>query len=163
MFKNKHIITALIVTPILAVIGYFATDYFVSERPHQARAGGQYQLVQLPNCRYASGQCGLKNGNFKVVLTGRSDVSGSLTLELNSAFALEDAYVSVVPDPKEIIGPTAMLKQDNDAKIWRINLQVTQPIEQYLRLVVRAEGAAYYAETQMPFLSYETSFKKDFR
>ncbi|MGY0646152.1 MAG: hypothetical protein ACW7DN_16410, partial [Paraglaciecola chathamensis] len=62
MFKNKHIITALIVTPLLAIAGYFATDYIVSERPQQAQQGGQYQLAALPNCRYASGKCGLKNG-----------------------------------------------------------------------------------------------------
>lgn len=163
MFKNKHVVMALIVTPVLAVIGYFATDYFVSERPHQAVQGAKYQLVQLPNCRYASGQCGLKNGNFKVVVTGESDDSGSLSLQVDSVFGLEDAYVSVVQDPTDTVGPTKMLSQGDDAKVWRVNLHVTNPLQQYLRLVVTADGAVYYAETQMPFLNYETSFKKDFR
>ncbi len=161
--KNKHVISALIVTPILAVAGYFATDYFVSERPHQAKAGGQYQLAQLPNCRYASGQCGLKNGDFKVVVTGNSDDSGSLSLQVESDYSLDEAYVSVVRDRSETVGPIAMEVFSDDRKIWRINLPVINPAQQYLRLVVATEGAAYYAETTMPFLDYETSFKKDFR
>ncbi len=162
MFKNKHVITALIVTPILAVIGYFATDYFVSERPHQAKQGGQYQLVQLPNCRYASGQCDLKNGNFKVVVTGRED-DGRLLLNLESVFVVDEVYVSVVKDPSDTVGPTRMQPVDDLGKRWQVRLPVVAPEQQYLRLVVAAKGAMYYAETTMPFLNYETSFKKDFR
>ena len=162
MFKNKHIIIALIVTPILAVIAYFAVDFFVSERPQQAEPGGQYQLVQLPNCRYASGQCGLKNGNFKLIVTGVAD-SGSLVLKVESVFSLNEAYVSVVKDPVETVGPKAMLPVTADGKEWRVNLVVIDPDEQYLRLAVTVEDAVYYAETAMPFLHYEASFKKDFR
>lgn len=163
MVKNKHIITALIVTPILAVIAYFAVDFFLSERPQQAESGGQYQLVQLPNCRYASGQCGLKNGNFKLIVTGIAD-SGSLLLKVKSVFSLDEAYVSVVREPAETVGPTkAMLPVTADGKEWRVNLMVIDPDQQYLRLAVTVEDAVYYAETAMPFLNYETSFKKDFR
>lgn len=163
MFKNKHIVTALIVTPILAIGGYFATDYIVSERPQQARAGGQYQLVQLPNCRYASGECGLKNGNFKIVVTGKTGDDGVLSLQLTSVFALDDARVSVVRDLAEIVGPGLMKSVSADGKIWQADLQVIDAGEQFLRLAVMADGAVYYAETAMPFLVYETSFKKDFR
>jgi flagellar basal body-associated protein FliL len=162
MFKNKHIIIALIVTPILAVIAYVAVDFFVSERPQQAESGGQYQLVQLPNCRYASGQCGLKNGNFKLIVTGVAD-SGGLVLKVESVFSLDEASVSVVKDPVETVGPKAMLPVTADGKEWRVNLVVIDPDKQYLRLAVTVEDAVYYAETAMPFLHYETSFKKDFR
>ena len=163
MFKNKHIITALIVTPILAVLAYFATDYMVSEQPHVAKDGGRYELVQLPNCRYASGRCELKNGNFKVVVTGRADESGFLSLNLASEFPLTEAYVSVVREADAVSGPMKMAMITNDDKTWQVNLQVIKPIEQILRVVVASGGAIYYAETGMPFLNYETSFKKDFR
>lgn len=163
MFKNKHVITALIVTPILAVIGYFAADYFASERPQQAKAGESYQLVPLPNCRYASGKCVLKNGNFKVVITGDAEESGGLSLRLESAFALDDVYVSVVSEPDMDEAPMQMKSLSDDRKHWQVAMFVPNAIEQSLRLVVTTDGAVYYAESGMPFLNYETSFDKDFR
>jgi hypothetical protein len=163
MFKNKHIITALIVTPLLAIAAYFATDYIVSERPRQAQAGGQYPLAALPNCRYASGQCGLQNGNFKVVVQGKTDDSGTLLLQLQSEFTLDEVFVSVVRDPSETVGPVAMQAEAAGGKLWQLSLPVIDPQQQYLRVVVTAGGAAYYAETTMPFLDYQTSYNKDFR
>lgn len=163
MFKNKHVVSALIVTPILAIIGYFATDYFVSERPKKAQPGGQYQLAQLPNCRYASGKCELKNGNFKIKVTGTASESGDLFLQVESEFSLDEAYVSVVKDPSDEAAPIAMQSYSEDKKTWQVNVQATMPTEQYLRVVVATDGAVYYAETTMAFLNYETSFHKDFR
>ena len=161
--NNKHIITALIVAPILALGGYFIADFFIAEQPQQARAGGQYQLLPLPNCRYASGLCGLKNGNFKVVITGAADRSGNVLLQLDSVFALDEAYIAVVNDSSDSAGPVAMEKFSDDARVWRLSVSSVDPLQQYLRLAVTAQGAVYYAETAMPFLEYETSFKKDFR
>lgn len=161
MFKNKHVITALIVTPVLAVMGYFATDYLVSEPPHQAKHGEQYQLIQLPNCRYASGQCGLKNGNFKLTVTSRIDNNGGLSLYLESVFALSEAFIAVLGDPSERALPTAMQPFSDDGKKWQLRLYAPDP--QYMRLVVTTEGVAYYAESGMAFLNYETSFTKDLR
>lgn len=163
MFKNKHVITALIVTPILSVMGYFAADYFVSERPHQAKSGHSYQLVQLPNCRYASGQCGLKNGNFKVVVTGDAEQSGGLSLSLESEFALDNVYVSVVSEVDKDEAPMQMKTLSDDRKSWQVSLFAANAIEQSLHLAVTTGGVIYYAETGMTFLNYETSFEKDFR
>ena len=163
MFKNKHIITALIVTPLLAIAAYFATDYLVSERPQPAQVGGQYPLAALPNCRYASGQCGLQNGNFKIVVQGTADDSGMLALQLRSKFALDEAFVSVVSGPSEAAGPVAMQADAGDGTLWQLTLPVVDPQRQYLRVVVTAAGAVYYAETAMPFLNYQTSYNKDFR
>jgi len=163
MFKNKHIITALIVTPILSLMGYFAADYYVSERPHQAKSGESYQLVQLPNCRYASGQCGLKNGNFKVTVTGDATDSGGLSLRLESEFSLDEVYVSVVNSAEEQEAPTQMKSLSDDRKNWQVSLFVPNATERLLRLAVTSAGAIYYAESGMAFLNYETSFHKDFR
>ncbi|MGK0499948.1 MAG: hypothetical protein ACJAYG_001593 [Oceanicoccus sp.] len=163
MFKNKHLVSAFIVAPMLAIGAYFVTDYVVSEQPHKEQIGSSYPLLQLPNCRYPSGKCGLKNGNFKVVVTGRSDSSGELLLTVNSFFALESVYVSVVPDKDDVVGPTTMQPIDESNKQFQVALHADKPTEQFLRLVVNSGGAAYYAETAMPFLNYQTSFNKDFR
>ena len=139
MFKNKHVVTALIIAPILAITSYLITDYYLSEQPQKARAGGQYQLVQLPNCRYQSGRCGLTNGDFRIVITavvGSSDQAGT---------------------------PMDMFRVSDDSRFWQIILAVDQPSEKYLRIVLAAQQAIYYAETQMVFASYQTSFNKDFR
>lgn len=163
MFKNKHIVTALIVAPILAIGAYFATDYLVTERPQPAAAGGQYPLLALPNCRYQSGQCGLKNGNFKVLVSGDSDDGGNLLLRLDSEFSLDEVRVAVVRDTSDTGGPVLMQQADDKAEAWQVNLQVIAPSEQFLRLVITVDGAVYYAETGLQFLQYRTSFNKDFR
>ncbi len=162
MFKSKHFISALIITPILSVIAYFAVDYSVSERPQPALPGGQYELVQLPNCRYASGQCGLKNGNFKLLVTGIAQ-GGDVSVRIESEFSLDEAHASIVTDPSETPGPKLMRSASTDGKVWEVNLPAIAPEKHYLRLAVMVDKAVYYAETKMPFLNYETSYKKDFR
>jgi hypothetical protein len=56
-FKNKHVITSMIVAPILAIISYFTVDYYVAEVPHKAKQGQSYKMLVKPNCRWASGAC----------------------------------------------------------------------------------------------------------
>ena len=63
-FTNKHVITAFIVAPILAVLSYYAVDLLLKEQPHVAVAGSSYPLVAQSNCRYTSGRCDLKNADF---------------------------------------------------------------------------------------------------
>ena len=53
--KNKHLLTASLVAPILALMSYFAIDALVGETPHAAEEGQSYQLVEKQNCRYNSG------------------------------------------------------------------------------------------------------------
>jgi hypothetical protein len=163
MFKNKHVITALIVTPILAIVGYFATDYYVSEQPQKALPGGQYELVQLPNCRYESGQCGLKNGNFKIIVTGNENDQGLLVLKIESEFPIDNARISIVESLDEEDSPVDMFMISDDSTVWQIALETEEAEKKHLRLVVAANDAFYYAETGLVFLNYQTSFGKDFR
>ena len=37
--KNKHVVTATLVAPLLALMAYFAIDFFVGEPPQAAREG----------------------------------------------------------------------------------------------------------------------------
>lgn len=163
LFKNKHLVTALIVTPVLAIGGFLATDYFLSEPARPAQPGGSYPLALSSNCRYASGQCDLNNGNFKLVVRGKALPGDGLSLALEAAFALDAVYVSVVSGPAMAVEPAAMQQRDNVATQWQIQLPVKQPQQQYLRVVAVADGAAYYAQTTLVFLDYKTSFNKDFR
>mgnify|MGYP000663396628 CR=1 FL=1 len=163
MLKNKHLIIALIVAPILAVLAYFATDMLVAEEPTLAKQGSKYRLVAHPSCRYESGRCVLQNGNFKLHITGESFDDGRLIISMRSEFPLEQANVSVVRSVDEVKGPSVMQSVDNDLSQWRLQVQAVNPNEQIMRVAVMADGAVYYGETTMPFLKYQTSFNKDFR
>jgi len=68
MFTNKHVIIAMLVAPVLAIMAWFAVDYFIGERPHAAKEGAAYTLIAKSNCRYDSGQCDLENSDFKLNL-----------------------------------------------------------------------------------------------
>ena len=71
---KKHIIAALIISPILAIMAYFATDYIVGEKPHQLQQNNQYELLVKSNCRWESGFCTLANEDveFKIEYKDRA-------------------------------------------------------------------------------------------
>ena len=44
-FKNKHVLVAVVVAPILAVLAWFATGMIVDEKEHAMKNGSIYTLV----------------------------------------------------------------------------------------------------------------------
>ena len=70
-FKNKHLVVAMLVAPILAILAWYAIDVLVGEKPRPAEEGQSYPLAEKPNCRYGSGACGLKNADFELQLSTR--------------------------------------------------------------------------------------------
>lgn len=163
MFKNKHLVAALIVTPILAIGGYFVLDAVIGEKPHVAQAGESYPLVALPNCRYSSGKCTLKNNQFKVDIAANDTHDNSLNLRLSSQHALQGAKMALVQDANDPGNPIDMQKDDTDGKEWHIALKAPAQPDSQLRLVLVAGDALYFGETGLAFLHYETAVGKDFR
>lgn len=163
MFRNKHVVIAMIVAPILAVIAYFATDQLAGEKPHKAEAGQSYALVALPNCRYASGHCTLKNAAFKIDLTVDQVGVNVLTLSLNSAFPLQGAKAALVADETQQGSPASLTASDDTGMNWTIDLSGDATDSSLLRIVVAASDAFYFGETGLAFMNYQTSFGEDFR
>lgn len=167
MFKNKHIITAFIVTPILAVLGYFAVDAVVSEKPHVAEAGSSYMLAELPNCRYSSGICGLKNGEFKINLSTEWLDDARMELYIDSIAPLEGAKVALIYDAKtdQNMPPQDMLQKDESGMKWVLPLSLSRldHDQSRLRIVVSSNDVMYFGDASMKFTVYETTFEKDFR
>lgn len=163
ILTNKHFIVAMIVTPILAILAYIGVDRAVSERPHEAEPGASYQLVASSSCRYASGHCTLKNGNFKLHLQAdmRSEHVVGLTLE--STFPLQAAKLAITPDANTEYPPMAMTPISDDGRQWQIRSSVPRGDAPLLRLVAVADDSLYYGETGLAFTVYETSFDRDFR
>jgi len=171
MWKNKHVIAALLVAPILALISYFAVDHMVSEKPHAAKAGAEYVLVEKPNCRYQSGRCQLKNGDFEVTLTVESQSDENTRLRLDSKVALKGVRIALLkPDSTqasevqyaEVTAPLSMASSDDSGHIWSLDLPVVTQQDR-LRLVAAAQESLYYGESATRFIDYQTSFGKDLR
>ena len=162
--KNKHILAAMIISPILAVITYFAVDYVVKEKPHVAQEGQSYPLVAKSNCRYSSGQCNLENSSFKASLQVK-EVNGQPALHLDANFPLDGVMVGIAVDGVDIqnVAPQSMQSQNNDSQKWVLPLEVDVDSSSMLAIAMTANGSQYFGETIMAFSKYETIFKEDFR
>ncbi|MFK8028296.1 MAG: hypothetical protein AB8C40_09595 [Gammaproteobacteria bacterium] len=161
-FKNKHVITAMIVAPVLAIASYYLVDLTVKEQPIKAVAGQTYQLIAKSNCRFSSGACDLENGNFKSTITiANSD--GKQTLLLNANNSLQQAAVGFVTSDGQESGPFELTTRDLASKQWFVELTVPADASTTLRVALSANNSHYYSETNMGFATYETSFNKDFR
>lgn len=154
MFKNKHVVVAMLVAPILSILAWFAVDYFVSERPHAAKPGTAYLLIAKSNCRYDSGQCDLANGDFKITVRPTDLTTAGTTLELASKFPLQNATIGVVEDGNER-QPLKMTAADAGATRWSTTTDRPVRTDATLRIAVIAQDATYYAEVPAVFLQFE--------
>lgn len=149
--KNKHVMTAMLVAPLLALISYFAIDLWVGEAPHAAREGQSYSLVEKPNCRYDSGACGLKNGDFELLLTPVQGKSGRLVLELESEFPLDGVVIALVDEGTGERLPEEMGPVDDSGLLWSLDLAQPDPENSRLRLVASSRQALWYGDASLKF------------
>ncbi len=150
MFKNKHVVIAMIVAPILSILAWVAVGQFTGEQPEPAKPGASYPLVEKSNCRYASGACDLENEDFRLRLTLLQGVAGPEFL-LSSSHALEGAVLAV-GGADSGPAPAAMRATDGQGLEWRIALADVPAPEQRIRLVARAAGSSYFADASTTFL-----------
>src|SRR5690606_1236474 len=133
------------------------------EKPSAAQQGQSYPLVALPNCRYTSGKCTLKNNEFKVDIRAGEAGVGVVTLQLQSVFPLQAAKMALVDDAQQAGEPEAMQALDTDGRQWQIALKGAASEQSLLRVVVVADGAFYFGETGLAFLTFDTPYHEDFR
>ena len=160
MLTNKHVIVAMIVAPILAVIAYFATDAAVSETPQAALAGQSYQLVAGGNCRYKSGICSMKNGDVKldIIWQSNNDQAGQIVVQSN--YPLQGAKVALGTSQPE---PISLVPLDDSNTRWQLLAEHDKDVSQPLKVVIGIDETLYFGEADTVFFDYETSFGKDFR
>ena len=151
MFTNKHVVVAMLVAPVLAIMAWFAVDHFVGEQPHAAKSGESYSLLARSNCRYDSGQCDLVNGDFELTLRPTDTSAAEITLELVSRHALQRATVGLAGVP-----PATMSARDPDATHWSGSIGRPADADEMLRIAVVASGTTYYAEVPVVFLQLES-------
>jgi len=151
VLKNRHLVIAMLVAPVLAILGYFALDALVGESPMPAEEGQSYPLAEKPNCRYSSGSCGLKNADFELELSIRALGEGLVELSLVSAFPLDGVMVSLAEIDQEDAPPTAMQARSGDGKTWSLDMQRPDPERHRLRLAASADGSIYYGDVATRF------------
>ncbi len=160
MFKNRHMTIAMLVAPVLAIISYFATDYFVSEPPQAAEAGGSYELLAKSNCRYQSGQCTLKNGDLELELRLETQQDGSQLLRARSSYPLGGARVALVSDP-DTVSPQVLMPSDDSGEQWQLEVSAMESNAKELRIAMLADNTLFYASTETTFFQYDTVFPRD--
>ena len=158
--KNKHVIVAMIVAPLLAVMSYFAVDALVGEKPHVAVSGQAYPLVAQSNCRYTSGACDLENASFRSTISFDEE---SKVLLLESSHALQNATIGFLSKENSESVPVSMLPVNAARTQWRLDTVDLVDENSIARIALQANDAFYYAETGMSFIEYKTGFEKDFR
>lgn len=149
VLTNKHVVIAMIVAPLLAVMAWFAAGQFAGEAPQTAVPGQSYPLVEKSNCRYPSGACDVENEEFRLRLTAAQAGGGELLL--TSSYPLEGVVLGVgLPD--EETQPAVMHAADSQGLEWRVQLGAAPAPTQRIRLVALARGSSYFADVGTAFL-----------
>lgn len=151
MFKNKHVIVAVIVAPILAILSYLGVDQLVSEKPHAAMQDASYPLAAKSGCRYASGECRLENGEVKITLKPGIATGAGTSIELVSSLPIDGARVAVVNGSEES-EPVSFVAEDKDQRIWSVDISRAASETSLLRLVVSSGDSVFFAEVESVFL-----------
>jgi len=160
--KNRHVVIAMLVAPLLALGSYFALDFLVGEKPEPAEAGQSYPLAERPNCRYSSGNCGLVNGDFELQLSTREASAGRLALVLSSAFPLDGVMVALVDaSTGEGDAPTPMQAAGSEGTEWTLEIGQPNPERHRLRLVASAAGTLYFGEAATKFTAPDPDSTSD--
>lgn len=153
MFTNKHVVVAMLVAPVLAVLAWISIDYFLAERPHAAKPGASYKLIAKSNCRYDSGQCDLKNGDFELTLQPTDVTTASLTLNVKSAFPLQQATIGFIDAGAQLVA-SKMVSTTSEATDWSATLTVPAGDALTLGIAVTSGGANYFAEIPTTFIGF---------
>ncbi len=160
MFTNKHVVIAMLIAPVLAVLAYFMVDYYVSEKPKQAEPGKTYKLAERPNCRYASGRCELRNGNFKVGLEVEMLPDDALLLKLDANFSLDGVKVAIAETKDASPEPLAMQTKSSDNKNWEVILRRPRSEESRIYLAIAANGSKFYTDAATKFFQTDRKFNR---
>ena len=150
-FQNKHLLVATLMAPILALVAYYGVNFLVGEKPQAAEAGKTYKLVEKPNCRYASGMCGLKNGDFELTINFVRLGENRLTMNLVSVFPLEGVLLAAVEGEADEKQPEEMQATGLEGLNWSLDITVPDPESTRLRLVVSSNESLYFGDVATKF------------
>lgn len=147
--KNGHVVTAMLVAPLLAVFAWFAMGWLlgdVSTTPSVAQPGEAYPLLERSGCRYGGGRCVLANEDVELELS----VSDGGRVSIVSSVPLQSLLVALRSRPDPMPRPAEPVSDEGTR--WSVQLDVRPTIDDGFRLAAVAGGAAYFGEASLRFL-----------
>ncbi|MDC0363054.1 hypothetical protein OAN12_08440, partial [Halioglobus sp.] len=149
LMGNRHLVIALMVTPLLAMTGWWASGLFSRQEPAPAQKGGVYPLLERSNCRYASGQCLLENVDFTIALTYVLGSDGHFLLA-RASHPLSDILLAVGEDEQS--APQSMERRGMNSREWRLALDDRPGAAARIRLVARSADVIWYGDAATHFI-----------
>ena len=138
---NKHTRLAIVIAPILAIVGYIAADMFQEQQAQQNRV---YVLEPDGQCDVLNHQCILSIDEFQVSI---SDTDG--ITQINTTLPLDRAFLFLVDEQDNATTyPLGMLKSPY---YWQnstpLRTLVAEEKQRYkLRLIAHIKGGQYISE-----------------
>lgn len=138
---NKHTKVAIIVAPILTILGFALADLW---EENEAAKEKIIQLVPEGHCDVINQSCVLKSGEFKVNVADKNGI-----IEVNSTFPLDSATFFLVDKSDKMTSyPLGMKKSPY---YWRnktpLRSLVANKGDSYkLRLIAKIKGGQYISE-----------------
>lgn len=145
---NRHVVVAMLVAPLLAVLAWFAVGWLAGDVPDAAvpaQAGQAYPLVEQSGCRYAGGRCRLRNNDVSVDIRFTS----ATALQIESAQTLDSVLIGLRSEAEAT--PIAAAPVDAGQRRWRLTLPAPPDSGDHLRLVANGGGVSYYGEASLVF------------
>ena len=139
---NKHTKIAILVAPVLMVLGFAATDMY-SE--HQASEKRIFTLhVQDNTCDIKAEKCILKSDEFLLSFTHKNGET-----VINSTYPLDTATLFIVDKSEQAV--SFPLGMNTSPYYWRSKTNLGELIEQKgstqsLRIVANIKGGVYISE-----------------
>ena len=151
-FTNKHVVVALLVAPVLAIGAWYAVGLIGAETPQKAVPGQSYPLVAKSNCRYASGQCSLENGDIEFEIIPAS-FDGALSLTIVSNQSVGRVMLGLGPDSN----PPKPEEATYDAATQSWNYTLNKNQAEKLFFVAEVRGSRYFAKLDTVFFERLTT------
>lgn len=150
MLSNRHVVIALLMAPIMAVLAWFGVGWLVTDstlKPAPPVAGSAYPLVEQSGCRYGGGVCTLKNHELELALRATS----TSQLMLTANVPLEQVWAALVSDGDG--APRAAHALSDDFTAWRLDdFEAVTPGDT-LRLVVVLGESQFFGEVTLAFIA----------
>ncbi len=154
LMGKRHLVTSLLVAPLLAMAGWWASGLFSSQEPVPAQKGGVYPLLEKSNCRYASGECLLENVDFTIALTYVLRSDGHFLLA-QASHPLSDILLAV--DEDEHSAPQFMARRGTNSREWSLTLDGRPGAAARIRLVARSADVIWFGDAATHFIKAPVS------
>lgn len=138
---NRHTKIAILVAPILTIIGFALADLWEEHAAKEVRA---FELVPFGHCDVSHKKCILKSGEFEINVM---DEKGITTI--NSTFPIDTATLFLVN--KEGQATPYQLGMKDSPYYWKretpLGKYVKNKGDSYkLRVIIEIKGGKYFAE-----------------